>query len=176
MSWYIKGYDYQVGFDGVTAGFNGFFEPANISPTGSQELPTGYFHYLFWNTTEPATGERVTSTGQAMRLIDSIEAAVIRETWPKNGSGYTGVFAWNSAGISRNGAGLSGVERSGIFVDANLITIGVSDITNYYSNNAMTLVTAQIVTTPNAETANSITQFLMKCRAAMLRYSSTWTV
>ena len=56
MSWYIRGFDYQQGFD------SSFFEPQTISAGASNEIPQGYQHYLFWNTNEAATGERVTST------------------------------------------------------------------------------------------------------------------
>ena len=178
MSWYLKGYDYRFGLDGTRkdgGSGDGFFEPQIVNPQSGEELPQGIEHLLFWNTNGLA-GERVTSTGQALRLLDVMEATVLRETWPKSGAGLTGVYLYNSAGPSQNGAGLSGVERAGIVVDANGPSIGASDITGFYLPNAMTLVTWQPPVIPQAENKNSIMQFLQKCRVTMLKYSSIWTV
>lgn len=170
MGWYINGTE-NTGFDGSRG--NGAFEPVIINPNGGGELAAGYFHYLYWNTNDGPAGEQVTRTGQFIRLLDVMEAVVLRETWPKTGGGYTGIYLWNSAGLSQSGAGLSGVERAGIAVDEFGPSIGSTDITGYYLPNAMTLVTTQGVAT---ESRDRIIQFLMKCRAAMLRYSATWTV
>lgn len=177
MSWYIRGFNSKFGFDGTTqsgGGGGAAFEPQQINPQLSEELPVGQEHYLFWNTNGFAA-ERVTKTGDAVRLLDVMRATVLRETWPKSGGGWTGVYLWNSAGLSQNGAGLSGVERSGVTVDANGPGIGVGDITGYYLPNAMTLVTTQPTQSPSDEIKNDILLFLLKCEAAMLRYSATWT-
>ena len=177
MSWYIRGYQSRFGFDGTTlsGGFGGaVFEPQSVNPQLSEEIPVGNEHYLFWNTNGLA-GERVTSTGDAIRLLDVMRATVLRETWPKSGGGWTAVYLYKSAGLSQNGAGLSGVERAGITVDANGPSIGSADITGYYLPNAMTLITTQPTLSPSDEIKNDIMLFLLKCEAAMLRYSATWT-
>jgi hypothetical protein len=178
MSWFIFGRNYSFGFDGTTTVgggvSSGYFEPLPINPQSGEEIPTGNEHYLFWNTNGLAA-ERVTNTADALRLLDVMRAVVLRETWPKNGGGITGVYLWKSAGLSQNGAGLSGVERAGIAVDENGPYVGTSGYTGYYLPNAMTLLTAQPNNPPSAEIKNDIMLFLLKCEAAMLRYSATWT-
>lgn len=109
-----------------------------------------------------------------MRLLDVMEAIVNRETWPKNGLGYTGIYLWNRAGISQTGQ--FSAEVSGSYVNDSGPGIGVTDIAGYYVNNAMTLVTAQPAVPPSQEMRTAILVFLQKCRASMLRNAAVWTV